>query len=69
VRARTKAEFLDLVRRRLERGILDPDPERVTRAVFKLVAQRVSEGEIGDVRDVLPDEVAELWPAAANAAR
>jgi uncharacterized protein (DUF2267 family) len=69
VRARTKAEFLDLVRRRLERGILDADPERVTRAVFKLVAQRVSEGEIGDVRDVLPDEVAELWPAAANAAR
>jgi uncharacterized protein (DUF2267 family) len=66
---RTKAEFLDLVRRRLERGILDADPERVTRAVFKLVAQRVSEGEIRDVRSVLPDEVAELWPAGANALR
>jgi uncharacterized protein (DUF2267 family) len=62
VKARTKEEFLALVQNRLQRGVLDADPERVTRAVFKLLAQRVSEGEIRDVRGVLPPEVAELWP-------
>jgi uncharacterized protein (DUF2267 family) len=66
VKARTKEEFLALVKKRLQRGILDPDPERVTRAVFKLIAQRVSEGEIRDVRGVLPAELAELWPTATG---
>jgi hypothetical protein len=40
------------------------DAERLTRAVFRLIADRVSEGEIRDVRGMLPSEVAELWPAA-----
>ena len=60
VRARTREEFLALVRINLQRAARDIDP--VTRAVFKLLAGRVSEGEIRDVRDVLPVELAELWP-------
>ena len=67
VRARTKEEFLALIKKRLQRGIPAPDPERVTRAVFKLIAQRVSQGEIRDVCRMLPAEIAELWPAPTGA--
>lgn len=67
VKARTKEEFLALVKKRLQRGVLDADPERVTGAVFKLIAERVSEGEVRDVRGILPAEIAELWPAATDA--
>jgi uncharacterized protein (DUF2267 family) len=35
--------------------------------VFKLIAERVSEGEIRGVRGMLPLEVAELWPGPAEA--
>jgi uncharacterized protein (DUF2267 family) len=38
------------------------DPERVARAVFKVLATRVSEGEIDDVKHVLPKELRGLWP-------
>jgi uncharacterized protein (DUF2267 family) len=38
------------------------DPEHVARAVFALLARRVSEGEIEDVRHVLPTEIRKLWP-------
>jgi uncharacterized protein (DUF2267 family) len=68
VRARTKEEFLALVRSNLHKAARDIDPERLSRAVFKLLAGRVSEGEIRDVRDVLPAELAELWPSIDKAA-
>ena len=68
VRARTREEFLALVRTNLQRAARDIDPERLTRAVFKLLAERVSEGEIRDVRGVLPAELAEMWPRTTNAA-
>jgi uncharacterized protein (DUF2267 family) len=38
------------------------DPELVARAVFALLARKVSEGEIEDVRHVLPTEIRKLWP-------
>ena len=65
VKARTREEYLALVRHHLQRAARDVDAERVTRAVFKLIAERVSEGEISDVRGMLPLEVAELWPRPA----
>ena len=41
----------------------DPiDPERAARAVFTVLAMRVTEGEIEDVRHILPHEIRELWP-------
>lgn len=30
--------------------------------VFKMLAHRISEGEIADIRQALPEEVRELWP-------
>ena len=65
VKARTKEEFLALVRKPLERSVPGVDAERVTRAAFRLIAGRVSEGEIQDVRGILPQELAELWPEQA----
>jgi uncharacterized protein (DUF2267 family) len=38
------------------------DVERITRAVFKLLAHRVSEGEIEHIKEVLPEELVSLWP-------
>jgi uncharacterized protein (DUF2267 family) len=38
------------------------DPERVARAMFTVLARRVTEGEIEDVKHILPAEIRELWP-------
>jgi uncharacterized protein (DUF2267 family) len=38
------------------------DPEPLARAVFRLLARRVSEGEIQDVKQLLPAAIRELWP-------
>lgn len=37
------------------------DPERIVRAVFRLLSRHVSEGEVEQVRQLLPTEVRELW--------
>lgn len=65
-RMRSREEFLDMVRRPLMRGIPEADPEAVTRAVFRLLDEHVSGGEISDVRGVLPAEWSDLWPAATR---
>jgi len=65
-KARTREEFFLLVRRPFPGGITEADLGHMTRAVFKLLADHVPEGEIRDVRGVLPPELAELWPEAAG---
>jgi uncharacterized protein (DUF2267 family) len=37
------------------------DPEEVARAVFRVLSQHVSAGEIADVRHLFPRELQELW--------
>ena len=60
LKIRDKGEFLDRIRQEFRGG--DPvDPERVARAVFAVLADRVTEGEIEDVKHVLPEEIRELW--------
>jgi len=62
---RTKREFLDHVYAELKS---DPtlDAERPVREVFKLLARKITPGEIDDVKKMLPLEVRTLWPAAAK---
>jgi uncharacterized protein (DUF2267 family) len=43
----------------------DLDPEDAVRAVFAVLASRVSEGEIDDVTHVLPIALNPLWPRQA----
>jgi uncharacterized protein (DUF2267 family) len=60
LRQRSKEEFLENV----QRDIADPsiDVEEATRAVFRLLDRRISEGEIGTIRNSMPSAVKQLWP-------
>lgn len=60
-RERHRGQFLEHVREAFPRDA-DIDSERVTRAVFAVLARRVSEGEIEDVTGMLPGELRDLWP-------
>jgi uncharacterized protein (DUF2267 family) len=59
---RSKASFLSHIEAAFSR---DPneDTERLVKEVFKLLARRVSAGEINDIKGVLPAELRALWPA------
>jgi uncharacterized protein (DUF2267 family) len=65
-KTRGKDEFLMPIREQF-RGDPDIDPERVARAVFKVLGKRVTEGEIQDVKSMLPKDLAELWPESPGA--
>lgn len=47
----------------------DVDPERVARAVFKVMAEHISAGEMKDVRGVVPKHIRRLLPELAPASR
>ena len=60
-RLRHKDEFLA----RIEQQFRSDDliaPEQVACAVFIVLANRVTAGEIEDVKQILPAEIRELWP-------
>jgi uncharacterized protein (DUF2267 family) len=54
--------FLALVSDQLGEAFLTPDGEVVTRAVFRVLARRVSDGEIHHVGRKLPEPLRSLWP-------
>jgi uncharacterized protein (DUF2267 family) len=58
---RPAAAFLDHVT--AEAHALDFDPQPPARAVFSLLAERITAGEIQDVEGMLPRPIRELWPA------
>ena len=60
-RERSRQAFFDHVDRVLPGGF-EYDADLATRAVFKLLAERVTAGEIKDVRGMLPKDVQTLWP-------
>jgi uncharacterized protein (DUF2267 family) len=61
LKERHKEEFLARIEEQFESDD-HVDPEQVTRAVFTMLANRVTEGEIEDVKHVLPVEMRDLWP-------
>ena len=61
VRIRRKETFLLGIAQQFPRADL-VDPEKTARAVFRVLARRVSEGEIADVKHVLPAGIRDLWP-------
>jgi uncharacterized protein (DUF2267 family) len=61
MKLRHKEQFLTRIEQELS-GDDGKEAERVARAVFTLLANRVSEGEIEDVKSTLPSEIRELWP-------
>ena len=68
VRIRHRDEFLEVIGRYFEPDD-DVDPEAVARAVFTVLQMHVTEGEIEDVRHILPSEIRELWPEVPQEAR
>ncbi len=58
---RSKQAFLARVEAAFAR---DPnaDPAALVREVFRLLARKISPGEIDDVKQVLPPELRALWP-------
>jgi uncharacterized protein (DUF2267 family) len=64
IKARSRDEFLVLVAEQLPDN--QPfDPEQAVTAVLAVLERRVSEGEIKDIKQTLPAEVRELWPAVS----
>lgn len=58
---RSKEEFLAPIGQQF-RDDESIDPEEGARAVFTVLSNRVSDGEIEDVKHVLPAEIRDLWP-------
>ncbi len=56
---RSRADFLDRVAQNLMR---EHDPEDAARAVFKVLERRMHDGEIEDIKRILPEAIRELWP-------
>ena len=67
VKERHRDEFLARIGQELPNWEIEP--ELVARAVFLVIANRISEGEIEDVEHVLPREIRELWPSTMPQAR
>ncbi len=70
VKERHKEDFLAHIYRAFKTtraGEPDVDPEAVARAVFRVLARKISEGEIEDIARILPREIRELWPEEARA--
>ncbi|MFO7973566.1 MAG: DUF2267 domain-containing protein [Candidatus Hydrogenedentota bacterium] len=55
-------EFLRHVQEELEPGGVTNSPSDVTRAVFGVLARRISEGEAQQVYNALPRDIQKLWP-------
>jgi uncharacterized protein (DUF2267 family) len=60
-RLHTRDEFLAVVHEGI-RTIEPIDAAHAVKAVFKLLGQRISWGEVEDVAHLLPPEIRNLWP-------
>jgi uncharacterized protein (DUF2267 family) len=67
VKNRSKADFLARVDHAFQIDPIDFTSDAVF-AVFAMLADRISGGEIEDVRNSLPADLRALWPAASQAA-
>lgn len=61
VKHRSKDDFIARVEDSFKLDPL-PQPSRSVMAVFELLTNKISQGEIADVRHALPEEVRNIWP-------
>ena len=59
---KTKEDFFQHIDHYFRNVNADIDAETLVRAVFKVMSQRVSPGEINDVMQMMPPALRELWP-------
>ena len=55
-------EFLSRVEAQMRNASLSIDAETAAREVFSLLSDKVTQGEIDDVRNMLPRDIRQLWP-------
>jgi uncharacterized protein (DUF2267 family) len=60
VKHRHLDDFLNHIRQNY-RGSSDVRPDFIAKAVFRVLRRRVTEGEIKDVKSMMPKELLELW--------
>jgi uncharacterized protein (DUF2267 family) len=59
LKIRSRQEFLD----RVAEGLLrEHDPEEACRTVFGVLQEKMTGGEIEDVKRILPEAIRDLWP-------
>ena len=61
VKERHQEQFLARIEQQFQKDD-SVDPEAVARAVFFVLAHRVTQGEIEDIKQILPAELRSLWP-------
>jgi uncharacterized protein (DUF2267 family) len=59
---RSREDFLVRIATHLSHAPIEP--EHAARAVFQVLGEHVTSGEVGDVIHVLPQEIRALWPQA-----
>lgn len=68
---RTKQDFLEALHNHLHdffpKGNLDFGTEQLARAVFRVMANRIPAGEMGDIVGILSAEIKELFPETVQA--
>lgn len=65
---RHKEDFLDHIKEAFK-GNVTVRPESVVRAVFHVLELHTSDGEIADVKNLLPKALHELWPKRRRVVR
>lgn len=68
VTRRGRQEFLDRVERDFKHDPLFSTAECVT-VVFQMLSEKISPGEIDDVRQAMPEGIREMWPELERAAK
>jgi uncharacterized protein (DUF2267 family) len=67
--SRNQGGFISVVSKYMSHdGDSDSDAELVSRAVFRLLQRKVIDGEIEDLRHLVPRGVGDLWPPSVRAA-
>jgi uncharacterized protein (DUF2267 family) len=62
VKTRSKDAFIDRIQGAFKTDPMD-DPEAAVGAVFALLSERITKGEMADVRHTLPKQIRELFPS------
>lgn len=64
---RSKEEFIEKLQSELRNVNPGADPEQIIRTTFKVIANRVSPGEVSSIKAMMPPAIADLWPQTAQA--
>jgi uncharacterized protein (DUF2267 family) len=62
---RRKGPFFEHIRQEVT-GVLEVGPEAAARAVFEVIRNRIDPGEVAKLRQLFPQDLRELWPAAVQ---